>query len=150
VVTTPVGCRAVFGIDPGPLRGRVVDLGTAWLAAPALRAQFLAEGDDAGGADPGSMLDRTEAVLRSGLDETDRGLQRCPAAVAALESEPARWPGPGSPRTCADRTRRTCRTRRTWSVTSHGTPASPTAYVGAQRQFLDPGDDPAPGFVREG
>jgi hypothetical protein len=27
VVTTPVGCRAVFGIDPGPLRGRVVEAG---------------------------------------------------------------------------------------------------------------------------
>jgi hypothetical protein len=108
VVTTPVGCRAVFGIDPG------------------------------------SMLDRTEAVLRSGLDETDRGLQRCAAAVAALESEPARWPGPGSPRTWAGTT------RRTRSVTSPGTPESPTAYVAAQRQFLDPDDDPAPGFVPEG
>jgi hypothetical protein len=35
-------------------------------------------------------------------------------------------------------------------VTSPGTPASPTAYVAAQRQFLDLDDDPAPGFVPEG
>lgn len=85
VVTTPVGCRAVFGVDPAPLRGRVVDLGTAWRAAPALRAELLA-----GGGDPASMLDRTEAVLRAGLDESDRGLARCATAVAALESAPAR------------------------------------------------------------
>jgi AraC-like DNA-binding protein len=84
VVTTPIGCRAAFGTDPAPLRGRVMDLGTTWRAAPALRAELLL------GSDPPSMLDRTEAVLSSGLDESDRGLQRCAAAVAALESEPAR------------------------------------------------------------
>ena len=26
VVTTPIGCRALFGVDPAALRGRVVDL----------------------------------------------------------------------------------------------------------------------------
>jgi len=85
VVTTPIGCRAVFGVDPAPLRGRVVDLGTAWRAAPTLRAELVA-----GDGDPASMLDRTEVVLRAGLDETDRGLARCATVVAALEQAPAR------------------------------------------------------------
>jgi AraC-like DNA-binding protein len=185
VVTTPVGCRAVLGTDPAPLRGRVVDLGTAWRAAPALRAELLAGSDD-----PASMLDRSQAVLLSGLDETDPGLQRCATAVAALESEPARSIAELadelgishghldreftrvvglSPRTLA----RVLRVRRlleqidiqervTWTrlaadlgwydqahlirdVTRH-TGVPPSAYVAAQRQFLDP-DEPAPGFV---
>jgi AraC-like DNA-binding protein len=185
VVTTPVGCRAVLGTDPAPLRGRVVDLGTAWRAAPALRAELLAGSDD-----PASMLDRSQAVLLSGLDETDPGLQRCATAVAALESEPARSIAELadelgishghldreftrvvglSPRTLARvlRVRRLLeqidvRERVTWTrlaadlgwydqahlirdVTRH-TGVPPSAYVAAQRQFLDP-DEPAPGFV---
>lgn len=36
------------------------------------------------------LLDRTEAVLLAGLDETDRGLPRCAAAVSVLEADPAR------------------------------------------------------------
>jgi AraC-like DNA-binding protein len=189
VVTTPIGCRAVFGVDPRPLRGRVADLETAWLAAPALRAQLLAHRDDAT-----EMLDRTEAVLRAGLDESDRGLDRCAAAVAALEAVPARpiadladelGISHGhldreftrvvglSPRTLA----RVLRVRRlieqidvqdsvAWTrlaaelgwydqahlvrdVTRH-TGVPPTAYVAAQRRFLDPDEDPVPGFVPEG
>ena len=188
IVTTPVGCRAVFGVDPAPLRGRVVDLGTAWRAAPALRAE-LAERD----GDPASMLDRTEAVLRAGLDETDRGLARCATAVAALEAAPARSIADLagdlgishghldreftrvvglSPRTLA----RVLRVRRlleqidvqdrvAWTrlaadlgwydqahlvrdVTRH-TGVPPSAYVAAQRRFLDP-DELSPGFVPEG
>ena len=186
VVTTPVGCRAVFGVDPAPLRGRVVDLGTAWRAAPALRAELLSDGD------PASMLDRTEAVLRAGLDETDRGLDRCATAVAALEEAPARSIADLaadlgishghldreftrvvglSPRTLA----RVLRVRRlleqidvqdrvAWTrlaadlgwydqahlvrdVTRH-TGVPPSAYVAAQRRFLDP-DVLSPGFVPE-
>jgi AraC-like DNA-binding protein len=188
VVTTPVGCRAVFGVDPGPLRGRVVDLGTTWRAAPGLRAELLA-----GDGDPGRLLDRTETVLVAGLDETDRGLARCAAAVAALEAQPARpiadlaadlGISHGhldreftrvvglSPRTLA----RVLRVRRrleqidvqdrvAWTrlaadlgwydqahlvrdVTRH-TGVPPSAYVAAQLEFLDPGEDPVPGFVPE-
>jgi methylphosphotriester-DNA--protein-cysteine methyltransferase len=136
------------------------------------------------------MLDRSQAVLLSGLDETDRGLQRCATAVAALESEPARSIAELadelgishghldreftrvvglSPRTLARvlRVRRLLeqidvRERVTWTrlaadlgwydqahlirdVTRH-TGVPPSAYVAAQRQFLDP-DEPAPGFV---
>ena len=41
-------------------------------------------------ADPDEFLDRTEAALRAGLDESDRGLDRCAVAVAALERDPTR------------------------------------------------------------
>jgi AraC-like DNA-binding protein len=84
VVTTPIGCRAVFGVDPTAIRGRVVDLLTAWPAGRGLRAELLGTSDSA------DLLDRTEAVLTAGLDESDRGLDRCAAAVAALEEAPAR------------------------------------------------------------
>ncbi|MGY1617929.1 helix-turn-helix domain-containing protein [Geodermatophilus sp. SYSU D00691] len=85
VVTTPVGCRAALGVDPAPLRGRVVDLLAAWPAARALRRRLLDLGDDAG-----ALLDATEEALTAGLDESVPGLDRCAAAVAALEADPAR------------------------------------------------------------
>jgi AraC-like DNA-binding protein len=84
IVTTAIGCRAVFGVDPSPLRGLVVDLPAAWPAAAALRDHLLL------GGDPPAMLAATEEVVRAGLDESDRGLPRCAAAVALLEESPAR------------------------------------------------------------
>jgi AraC-like DNA-binding protein len=84
VVTTPIGCRAVFRVEPTVIRGRVVDLLEAWPPGRRLRAELLAGGDS------GSLLDRTEAVLAAGLDESDHGLDRCAAAVDALEQFPAR------------------------------------------------------------
>ena len=84
IVTTAVGCRAVVGVDPSPLRGLVVDLLGTWPAAAALRDRLLL------GGDPAAMLAATEEVVRAGLDESDRGLDRCAAAVALLEESPAR------------------------------------------------------------
>jgi AraC-like DNA-binding protein len=87
VVTTPIGCRAVFGVHPATLRGRVVDLLAAWPAATVLRNDLL-------GTEPGhTVLDRTEAVLAAGLDESDRALDRCAEVVAVLEATPARAVG---------------------------------------------------------
>jgi AraC-like DNA-binding protein len=83
VVTTPIGCRAVFGVHPATLRGRVADLLDAWPAGKALREDLLV-------ADPTTSLDRVEAVLQAGLDESDRALDRCAEVVAALEAAPAR------------------------------------------------------------
>jgi AraC-like DNA-binding protein len=141
------------------------------------------------------MLDRTEAALLAGLDESDRGLDRCAAAIRALEADPAvpisiladrlgishghldrefmRVVGL-SPRTLA----RVLRVRRLlahidvqdrvawtrlaadlgWYDQAHlvrdftrHTGVPPTAYVAAQRRFVDPDDDaPVPGFVPEG
>lgn len=84
VVTTPIGCHVVFGVPPAPLRGRVVDLLRAWPAGTALREDLQA-------IEPGNpVLERTEAVLDAGLDESDRALNRCAEVVAALETAPAR------------------------------------------------------------
>lgn len=82
VVSTPVGCRALFGVDPAPLRGRVVELASCWPAATALRAALPAE--------PEAALARVEAALAAGLEPEVPGWRRCAAAVAALEAEPRR------------------------------------------------------------
>jgi AraC-like DNA-binding protein len=84
VVTTPIGCQVVFGVPPATVRGRVVDLLDAWPAATALRGDL--HSTEAGNA----VLDRTEAVLAAGLDESDRALDRCAEVVAVLEATPAR------------------------------------------------------------
>jgi AraC-like DNA-binding protein len=86
IVTTPIGCAAVLGVRPAPLRGRVVDLLTAWPDAVRLRRRLAGSPD----ADPESLLDLTEAALAGGLDESDHGLDRCERAVASLEADPAR------------------------------------------------------------
>ena len=84
IVTTAIGCRAVFGVDPAPLRGRVVDLLGAWPAARPLRSDLLR------GGTPEELLDTTEQALDDGLDESGRGLARCAEAVRLLEEAPAR------------------------------------------------------------
>lgn len=86
VVTSPVGCRAVFGVDPAPLRGRVVQLTAVWPAAGQLR-DALAR---VPGLEPQSCLDVVERSLRMGLRDDVRGWERCAHAVAALEEEPMR------------------------------------------------------------
>jgi len=84
VVTTPVGCRALFGVNPGPLRGRVVALADHWSAAGALRAELLVDP----APDPAFTL--VEAALRVGVELEVPGWRRCAAATAALEAEPRR------------------------------------------------------------
>lgn len=84
IVTTPVGCRALFGVDPSPLRGRVVDLTEAWPAAGPLRTALLTE------AEPFPCLDAVESTLRSGLQPDVAGWERCQVAVTALEDDPRR------------------------------------------------------------
>ncbi|MHA6785662.1 helix-turn-helix domain-containing protein [Pseudonocardia saturnea] len=84
IVAAPVGCRALFGVGPAPLRGRVADLDDAWPAAGPLRAALLAE------PDPLRCLDLVESALRDGLAPGAPGVQRCAAAVAALEADPVR------------------------------------------------------------
>lgn len=84
VVTTPVGCRAVFGIAPAELRGRVV----GWGDAARLRAELTGT-VEALVADPEVMLDHLERDLARRLVEVP-GADRCARAVAALEADPAR------------------------------------------------------------
>ncbi|GIE93030.1 helix-turn-helix domain-containing protein [Paractinoplanes rishiriensis] len=84
VVTTPVGCRAVFGFRPFPVRGKAVDLDAVWPAAAALRRDLLVAG----------KLDALERALSSDVagDQVARCLAvtRCETAVAALENDPLR------------------------------------------------------------
>lgn len=87
VVSTPVGCRALFGVRPAPLRGQVVDLAEAWPPAAALRQELLKK------AAPDALLDLVEEALVAGLDTSGTSVDRCEAAVRALESEPARGIG---------------------------------------------------------
>jgi AraC-like DNA-binding protein len=82
VVTTPVGCRALFGVAPAAVRGRVVDLPAAWPAAAGLRRALLGAGG------PGEALDLVERALVAG--EPTPAVRRCAAAVAALEADPMR------------------------------------------------------------
>jgi AraC-like DNA-binding protein len=82
VVTTPVGCGAVFGVAAADVRGRVVDLLSAWPAAADLR-RTLSRGRSAQEA-----LDAYQSVLTPGAPSLAE--RRCAAAVAGLESDPMR------------------------------------------------------------
>jgi AraC-like DNA-binding protein len=85
IVTTSVGCEAVFGVGPATIRGRVVDLESAWGLASRLRGRL------AGEEDPEAMLDRVAEVLGgSARFEFDPTLERCEQAVALLEADPTR------------------------------------------------------------
>ena len=83
IVTSPVGCRPCFGLDPAALRGRVVDL-NVWTRAGALRPQLLSSRSSA------DALDIVESTL-SNQEPIDRNaLARCEAAVEALSTDPTR------------------------------------------------------------
>jgi AraC-like DNA-binding protein len=82
VVTTPVGCRAALGVEPGTIRGRVVE--PAWPAFPDVRESVRAAPDAA------TAIAITVDALESGLDTSDRGLARITRAVAAIEADPVR------------------------------------------------------------
>lgn len=85
IVTTPVGCRAVLGVEPARVAGKVVDLLAAWPAGRALRRDLLGLARD-----PEAMLERTEACIRDGLTLDIPGLDRCERAVALLAADPVR------------------------------------------------------------
>lgn len=82
IVTTPVGCRPVLGLQPAGLAGRIVQLFDAWPAAHGIRDDLLRV------AGPEEMLDLVTDRLAAGLDLSDPGLERCERAVTMLESGP--------------------------------------------------------------
>jgi len=82
IVTTSVGCRAVLGVEPAMIAGRVVDLMAAWRRAPAIHAALAAS------TDPDTMLDLLTEHLVRGLDLTDPGIDRCEVAIGLLEADP--------------------------------------------------------------
>lgn len=83
VVTTPIGCRALFDVAPASVRGRVVDLLAAWPSSADLRRALLA-----GTTTAEMALDLYQSVLAPG--EPGPAVRRCAAAVAALDKDPMR------------------------------------------------------------
>lgn len=84
IVTTPVGCEAVFGVPPATLRGRVVALDEVWAPARHLRTDLLRLDD------PEAQLDRLVAEVEQGLAAVVPGVARIELAVAALVANPKR------------------------------------------------------------
>ncbi len=84
IVTTPVGCEAVFGIPPAALRAKVFDLEDVWSDAVAIRTVLLAE------PSAGARLQLLEHWLSVEVPTLTRQLRRCQAAVAALQDSPTR------------------------------------------------------------
>ncbi len=89
IVSTPIGCRALFGVAPAPMRGRVVDLEAAWPHAAALRRALLRAPHQR----PERMLDRVEAALLARLGPGSDAVSRCEAVVRVFEADPTRGIG---------------------------------------------------------
>lgn len=84
IVTKPIGCQACFSVPPASIKGRVVDLESAWPRAGALRENLI-QADN-----PTAMLDIVEHALARHADSDVAGLDRCETAVALLEADPTR------------------------------------------------------------
>ena len=85
IVTTSVGCEAVFGVRPASIRGRVVDLEPAWSSAGRLRRRLLRT------TEPVRMLDLVvDTISRTAHLDLDPTAMRCERAVALLEADPTR------------------------------------------------------------
>lgn len=84
IVTTAVGCEAVFGVPPATLRGGVFHLESIWPDSASIRRGLL----KAPTAD--AMLGLVESRLSGMLQPVPRGVHRCASAVAALVDDPTR------------------------------------------------------------
>ncbi|MCG8545479.1 MAG: AraC family transcriptional regulator, partial [Alphaproteobacteria bacterium] len=84
IVTTAIGCQALFGIQPSRIRGKAADLEAAWPEATGLRSKLLRCDD------PEHMLDVLhERLSRTSVPEHP-SLLRCERAVELLEGDPTR------------------------------------------------------------
>lgn len=84
IVTTAVGCEAVFGVPPAALRGEVFHLESVWPDSVHIRSGLI----DSSSAD--AMLGCVESRLSGTLPPITRRVHRCAAAVAALVEDPTR------------------------------------------------------------
>lgn len=84
VVTTPIGCPAVFGIGPSTIRGRVIDLLEAWRPAESTRKAIVAVDD------PAEILAVLQDRLLANLYPEPPGIERVERAVELLQDDPAR------------------------------------------------------------
>jgi len=83
IITTPVGCEAVFGVPPSRLRGAVAELTDVWPPASELRATLADLDPPAALAHLVDVLGRHAAVDLPGRDRIAR-------VVAMLEADPVR------------------------------------------------------------
>ena len=81
IVTTPVGCEALFGRRPATIRGHIVALDEFWPAGEKLRPELLTSAAN-------EAVENVEASLLAGLGAPPQGFDRCEAAVALLEADP--------------------------------------------------------------
>ncbi len=82
IVTTPVGAGAALGVDPGSLRGEVVDLEQRWPAATGLRDRLVDLDDPDAKVD--LVVDHLIATTRP-LSEREATIERI---VAMVERDP--------------------------------------------------------------
>ena len=82
VVTTPTGCRPLFGVGPATLRGTVTELALVWPSLPGLCARLRAE------PAPDAALDAAVEHLEARVAPPSPGADRCAEAVAVLEARP--------------------------------------------------------------
>ena len=88
IVTTPVGCRPLFDLNPTDLAGRVVDLESWWPPAAMLRRLLLDLVEQE--AEPDRLLAETVAFLDGRARLIDSGVDRIERAVAMVEADPSR------------------------------------------------------------
>ncbi len=89
IVTTPVGAAAALGLEPGSIRGEVVDLEARWPAATSLRDRLVeldGVGEGAPDAKVEAIVDHLAASARP-LTEREATVERI---VALLEADPTR------------------------------------------------------------
>lgn len=84
IISTPVGCEALFGVKPATIRGAAVDLEQAWPTATGVRSALTDL------TDPGDMLALVEETLTGGHDPSVIGVERCEQAVELLVANPVR------------------------------------------------------------
>lgn len=84
IVTTPVGCRAIFGVAPASLRATVVDIADVWPEGAQLRDALveLADGD--------AMVDHVVALMSQRPRPGSTAFDRCERATQQLVAEPTR------------------------------------------------------------
>lgn len=84
IVTTPIGCAAVFGVAPASVRGEVVDLEPAWPDATDLRRRLL-ELDD-----PDAKVDLVVERLTAAARQPTERERTVALAVGLVERDPTR------------------------------------------------------------
>lgn len=84
IVTRPIGCLQIFGVEPSKIRGRVLELEPQWPTAKSLREQLLVC-DSAREA-----IGKVQVQLQEQSLHVSQGQERCERALALLDEDPKR------------------------------------------------------------